>query len=68
MLVMSVRLEKEEMLEKTTAKLNKSSVLGHLQKQQKGKKLFTHPSLLISPLKHSTNETHCWKELCKEIN
>lgn len=35
------------------------------QKQWK-EKLFTHPSFLIAPLKHSTNETYCWFK--KKIN
>lgn len=38
------------------------------ENNKRKKKLFTHISFLIAPLKHSANETLCWKELCKEIN
>lgn len=60
-----------EMVEKEvqrmrTKKKRKRKVL--IPKNNEKEKLFTHPSFLIAPLKHSTNETHCWeKKLCKEI-
>lgn len=62
-------LEKQERASRTRAKMLGSSpktTKGKKEKKRK-KKLFTHPSFLIAPLKHSTNETYCWKESCKEI-
>lgn len=68
MLLRRAMAEKQEKAARLRTKQYKPLSVGVISKNDKRKKkLFTHPSFLIAPLKHSTNETHCWKESCKEI-
>lgn len=56
------KVVKEERVVRMRNKKEKKKENPYLLKWQKEKKLFTHPSFLITPLKHSTNETHCWEK------